>query len=152
VNRGGYFRAFTAAAAIAGLSYGAAFGNALGAPSFGPIVIETGPRVHVQGPGGKREPMRTVRDRARGKDKDPFFGIASKGRRGARERMLKMEAALATTPRGTLAKRTHGGKVKSKPFLDRTPLARARNAAFVAALNDGKGHNEALKLARRVSA
>lgn len=119
---------------------------------LGPIVIEARPRVHVQGKGGKvREPMRTVRDRARGRKDDPFFGIASNGRRGARERMLAMEAARATTTRGRIGSRNMGGKVKSNVFNARTTLGMARNAAFIAALNAGETHNGALKLARRVT-
>lgn len=144
---GGYFRAFTAAAAIAGLSYGAAFGNALREP-LGPVILGGNTPVHAQGPGGKRERVGTVRGRERGKATDPFFGIASKGRTGAKARAALMAEVYAKTGR-----RNRGLPTKaSMPFNPRTKQGMARNAVFVRALTQGDSHNAALRRARRVTA
>lgn len=126
------------AALTAGLSLPAIMSGGAGMPRF----VRT-PRA----PGEERVDPKTKRAREKGKAKDPFYGIASRGRRGAGARARLVADALAKTARGRIAIRTHGGKVKSKPFH-----SGARNDAFVAALNAGETHNGALKLARRVPA
>jgi hypothetical protein len=105
----------------------AAFANALGKAPLGPIIIETGPRVHVQGPGGKRVPVKTKRGREIGERDDPFFGIASKGRRGARARMRAMEEGRIALARRKASKLPP----RSNPFLKD-----ARRKAYVAAVKD----------------
>jgi hypothetical protein len=88
---------------------------------------------------GKKPSVRTHADRIIGGDADPYFGIASKGRNGARERSRKMEAARLTKTRHS---RKPGRVFKSDK----------REAEFVACLALGWSRNIALKKARRIAA
>lgn len=147
-------RGFSRMAALVGaaaLSVGA-FSNPLTSRfGPGPIILGGGsgrertpqpPRIK-----GKRPSLATVNARRIGEREDPGFGIASKGRRGARARMLAMEAR-----RKRLRSRTPG---TSNPF---TKQARkdAFNASFKAltdaGINPDWARRQAMKNARRVAA
>jgi hypothetical protein len=78
-----------------------------------------------------------------GKLSDPFFGILSRGRRGAKARAALMAAAYAKTGRRN---RDVGGRT-SNPFK-----YRSRRAEFDATLKIGWSRNRAAKFARRVPA
>jgi hypothetical protein len=111
----------------------------------GSIVLPSSERRAPRPPrvNGKRPSTATSRGRYLGGLDDPYFGIKSRGRRGSRTRAAAMCQALASTKVG---KRNMRGRITSRPFK-----SDGRNAAFLAALQSGKSHNAALKLARRAS-
>jgi hypothetical protein len=108
-----------------------ALGGATGLPS--------GPSF---GRGGRGKRTRFPKDHYR--SCDPYFGIKSRGRTGAKHRARLMAEAYAKLGRRNRDNPT--GK-PSNPFV-----SKARNAAFFAAIKDGNSHNQALRLARRVPA
>jgi hypothetical protein len=65
---------------------------------------------------------------------------------GGRDKRIKRDKAWRSFGYGR--KRASRGCAVSKPFL----RSDARNAAFLAAIEAGKSHNQALKLARREAA
>jgi hypothetical protein len=125
-----------AALASSAMSFGGRVAMSIGAPSLESL---------------RREPMKDARRKA-AKARDPYFGIKSKGRTGARARAQLMVAARRKTSVGKLDAR---GADQSNPFKDydrriaynsavRNLSGAFPDAAFVRAL--------AMKSARRVAA
>lgn len=117
--------AMTGAANLATAAFGA------GVPRF----VERAPR-----PAGEARNPKVAKARRDGRIHDPFFGIKSKGRRGARAAFGRMEQAFTKTAVG---KRNAAGRKTGSPFA-----SAARNAVFRASLASGLSHNAALKQAR----
>lgn len=129
-------RALARIAAVAALSFGVSLPGVMSGGAGMPRFVSRDP--------SEPKPTKLERARAKGKRDDPFFGIKSRGRNAAQRRAARMADAYAKTGRRNRDLPT--GAVGT-PFK-----ANARNAAFAAALKDGKTHNGALKLARRVAA
>lgn len=117
--------AMTGAANLATAAFGA------GVPRF----VERAPR-----PAGEARNPKVAKARRDGRLHDPFFGIKSKGRKGAHRAAERMEEAFFKTAVG---KRNAAGRKTGSPFA-----SASRNAAFRDALASGLSHNAALKHAR----
>jgi hypothetical protein len=97
-----------------------------------------GPPVGQGGRHGKRKFMSAEHY----KKHDPYYGIPSKGRRGARQRMQQQYDQC------TRGKLNDQGRGIGGPVF----ISRYRNKVFLAALGAGMSHNEAMKHARRAPA
>ena len=131
-------------AAAAGLAMMGASTNP--AHSASPMVLPSSPRVPREPRVDKKRPRpKTVYGRDIGRSSDPYFGIKSKGRKGARARQAKMAAA----------KPAAAGAHLSNPFK-----VESRRQAFDAALksleqvirNPAARRAQAMRVARRVTA
>lgn len=107
-----------------------------------PIILPSEPAlVRQRTPGKTREGVKTLEARRAARRCDPYYGIAGRGRNSAVTRQAQMAAALAkrTGKRGT--------PIMSNPFTHDS-----RRQAFDVAMSGGVSRQEAMKVARRVSA
>lgn len=96
-----------------------------------------GPPVGAGGPGGKSKRMTAEHY----KKHDPFYGIPSRGRNGARRRMQQQLDGFQSS---RVARRSADRSMSGIPFHSKN-----RNNVFLAAIGAGKSRNEAMKEARR---
>jgi hypothetical protein len=107
-------------------------------------IIPPAPTVREIPVATKRVPPRKLAAREAGAARDPYFGIKSRGRKGAAVRADLMADAFRRTKVG---KRAARGRDTSNPFA--CPV---RRACFSKAVTAGHARSEAMKIARRAAA
>lgn len=110
------------------------------------IVLPSEPRLpKAPRTGKKREPSKTIHGRDIGRSSDPYFGIKSNGRNGARSRHAAMEAGRprrAAAPLSNPFKSEKRRKAFEEALKTLTPIIR----------NSDARRRQAMRVARRIAA